>query len=335
MESCWPLPRIRYAPLSAVNESRNVSLFYSAGIREAVSGKLSLVPVSEIEVTEATLEYWDTLSEFVEGDVIYAVGGGLVVDAAKYVAVKKGLPLVGIPTAISVDAFLTWASGYRQDGCVKYLETKPPEDVVVDLDLIACGPRTLRAAGITDVLSIATGRFDWKLAEGRGKNPDGMAYDAAVDGMIERILDAALACAPRAGRAEPEGLRRLFECLAMEVQLCNLIGHSRPEEGSEHYFAYAAEEVLGKGLPHGDLVGPGILVAATLQGQDTAPLEIAMRACNVPLDRIPEETVRDILRSLPDYCGKHNLPYGIAHELDESMINALDLGLLYRGEGVS
>lgn len=121
--------------------------------------------------------------------------------------------------------------------------------------------------------------------------------------------------AEAAGRGDPHGLKQLLDCLAMEVQLCNQVGHSRPEEGSEHYFAYAVENVMGHGLPHADLLGPGILKIARLQGQDTVPLEKAMRACNIRLDAIPEDTISETLHKLPAYVRKHNLPYGIAHEL--------------------
>ena len=303
-------------------------MLYSKGTWEAVESKISITPGKRIEVTEATINYWESLTPQISGEAIYAIGGGLAVDAAKYLAVKRSLPLTCIPTVISVDAFLTWASGYRSEGCVKYIETKPPEEVIVDFNIIRKAPVTIRSAGITDVLSIATGRFDWKYAHESGRNPASMQYDPAVDDMIESILNAAIACAPSAGRAEDEGLKRLVECLAMEVQLCNFIGHSRPEEGSEHYFAYAAEQVLGKGLPHGDLVGPGIMIAARLQGQDTTVLEKAMRDCHVPLNKIPADTAREILRTLPEYCIKHDLPYGIADDLNEDKIIDLNLDFI-------
>jgi glycerol-1-phosphate dehydrogenase [NAD(P)+] len=111
-------------------------------------------------------------------------------------------------------------------------------------------------------------------------------------------------------------MRQLIDCLALEVQLCNQIGHSRPEEGSEHYFAYSVENIMGKGLPHGDLVGPGIMLIAELQGQDTAPLRAALDACNIPLNNIPQNVIDQTLRELPAYATRHNLPYGIAHDLD-------------------
>jgi len=101
----------------------------------------------------------------------------------------------------------------------------------------------------------------------------------------------------------------------MEVELCNQVGHARPEEGSEHYFAYSVENLMGHGLPHGDLVGPGILIMAKLQGQATGALEAALKACHIPLDRIPQNIVEETLRGLPAYCERHGLAFGLAHTL--------------------
>jgi glycerol-1-phosphate dehydrogenase [NAD(P)+] len=103
----------------------------------------------------------------------------------------------------------------------------------------------------------------------------------------------------------------------MEVQLCNQVGHSRPEEGSEHYFAYCAEQSTGPAWPHADLLGPGILQMAKLQGQDTQKVEAAMRACQIPLNRISPEVVERTIKALPEYCQKHNLPFGIAHTIND------------------
>jgi glycerol-1-phosphate dehydrogenase [NAD(P)+] len=247
--------------------------------------------------------------------VVYSVGGGLTADAAKYFAVKFGLPLVVIPTALSVDAFITAASGIRRDGCVYYTETKPPENLILDLEVIATAPLAIRAAGVTDVMSISTGCWDWKFAHERGKNPPGMEFIPWVYDNAQSILKGVLDCAEAAGRGDRAGLKTLYDCLAMEVQLCNQIGHSRPEEGTEHYFAYCVENVIGHGLPHGDLVGPGIIIAARWQGQDTGRLESALKACHIPIDRIPNEIVEQTRRELPSYCIKHGLSYAIAHEL--------------------
>ncbi len=313
------LPVVHNMPFSEIDEKRSVLLVTSAPAWNAVKANLRGLNIIEtIEVAEATTDYWDNLQSSIanqKSEIVYAVGGGLVADASKYIASKLNLPLVVLPTALSVDAFITAASGIRRDGCVYYMETKVPETLILDLDTIAKAPASIRAAGITDVMSIATGAWDWKFAHERGRNPVGMEFIPWVYDNAQSILSGVLDCAEAAGRGDKDGLKTLYDCLAMEVQLCNQVGHSRPEEGSEHYFAYAVENEMGHGLPHGDLVGPGIMIMSKLQDQAAGPLEAALKACNIPLDRIPPEVVKRTLAELPVYCEKHGLAFGLAHTL--------------------
>lgn len=323
MKHVWMLPKIEYMPFSALEEKREVALVTSTPAWNAVQGLLKLNIVWRYEAQEAEETLWKTASQTLRGDVVYAVGGGLSVDVAKYMAAQHNLPLVCLPTVLSVDAFLTWASGIRREGCVYYIETKPPDRLIVDFAVLSSAPESVRAAGICDVLSIATGLWDWRFAHERGKNPANMAYIPYVDAAAAAILQGSLDCAEAAGQGDPDGLKHLLDCLALEVQLCNLIGHSRPEEGSEHYFAYSVENTMGKGLPHGDLVGPGIVLIAGLQGQDVSPLKRALHDCRIPLTKIPEKVIYDTLLALPHYARQHNLAYGIAHELDEAALHRL------------
>ena len=313
------LPLVNIMPFSGVEEKHPVLLVTSMPAWNAVKDYLRGLNVIEmIEVTEAKTENWDNILSSIQNrelEIVYAVGGGLVADAAKYLAAKLGLPLVVLPTALSVDAFITAASGIRRDGCVYYIETKVPERLILDFDVIAKAPATIRAAGITDVMSIATGSWDWKFAHEQGKNPPGMEFIPWVSDNAQSILNGVLDCAEAAGRGDKDGFKTLYDCLAMEVQLCNQVGHARPEEGSEHYFAYAVENHMGHGLPHGDLVGPGIMIMSRLQGQATERYEAALKACNIPLDRIPQEVVERTLAELPAYCQEHGLAFGLAHTL--------------------
>jgi glycerol-1-phosphate dehydrogenase [NAD(P)+] len=323
MKKIWNLPIVAVMPFAEVTEPRPMLLVTSPPAWNAVKEKLHFRIAQQIVPYSAVLEDWERqLSELEHQDfeVVYAVGGGLTADAAKYAALRFNLPLVVLPTALSVDAFITAASGIRKDGCVYYIETKPPENLILDLDVIAAAPAAVQAAGITDVMSIATGSWDWKFAHERDENPAGMAFIPWVYDNAQSILNGVLDCAESAGAGEREGLKTLYDCLAMEVQLCNQVGHARPEEGSEHYFAYCVENIVGHGLPHGDLVGPGILLAARLQGQRTDRLEKALKACHVPLDKILPAAIEQALPMLPEYCRRHQLPYGIAHEINKQVV---------------
>jgi glycerol-1-phosphate dehydrogenase [NAD(P)+] len=326
--NAFPIPELVYVPIHSWIEDDTVIVIKQDTAWQALQPHdLDWDIGIELEAPAATEAAYKRLTKQCDGmgDILYAVGGGGVADAAKYVARELELPLICVPTALSVDAFFTWASGVRDDGTVRYLETVPPEIVLLDLDVIARAPAYVRAAGIIDVLSIATATFDWQLAEHKGKNPAGQRYDANIAALARSVLAMAQDSAEAAGRGDPDGLRALVNALALEVQLCNLIGHSRPEEGSEHHFAYLAEMLTSAETStgeraiamhtHGELVGPGIALMAERQGQDVRPLRKALDDAGVPMNALAPDVIEATLRELPAYVRKHNLAYGIAWEM--------------------
>jgi glycerol-1-phosphate dehydrogenase [NAD(P)+] len=244
----WPLPRIEFMPFFELEETRPVALLTGRPTREAVRDRLHLSISWQADVTAATETHWQSLLANLTDscEIAYAVCGGLAVDAAKYIAARCDLPLVCLPTALSVDAFLTWASGVRREGCVYYVETKSPDHLVIDWEVITAAPAPHRVAGICDVLSIVTGSWDWRFAEERSMNPPGTEYVPYVDQATAAILKGVLDCAEAAGHGDADVLKQLLDCLALQAQLCNQLGHARPVEGSEHYFAYALENLVGR-----------------------------------------------------------------------------------------
>jgi glycerol-1-phosphate dehydrogenase [NAD(P)+] len=325
MKQIWPVPIQKFMPFQDIEEKKDVALVTNQGAWDAVKDLLRLPVVWQVEVKEATTEYWDSLLDDLKGDIIYAVGGGLPADTAKYLGAKKGLKVICLPTALSVDAFTAWSSGVRVRGCVEYIPTKIVDEMVVDLDVIAKAPPFIRAAAICDLLSIATGRWDWKFAEEKGMNPPEQKTIPYIDKIAESILQGTMDCAEAAGSGNKEGLRQLLDCVILETQMLNQIGHARPEEGSEHYFAYLVENFMGPGNPHANLVCPGILIMATLQGQDITELKTTMQHCHIPLNTIPHDAIRETLKQLPAYSQEHGLAYGIAHALKEK--DWIDLSL--------
>jgi glycerol-1-phosphate dehydrogenase [NAD(P)+] len=295
--------------------------------------KLNAPNLLKVEAPRATIANWDKLSEDIQGStVVVCVGGGTCIDAGKWAAAKLKVRLVCLPSALSVDAFFTGWSGYRKDGCVSYDRTKAPDQIVVDLEVLGEAPQRVRAAGLCDVLSIATGLADWRYAQVRGNQAVEHRFDPMAAAMADTILQAAIDCAESAGKGEPAGLRRLIDVLCLEVTLCNQIGHSRPEEGSEHYLCYCLEDVnkeTGRTYTHAEFVGPGLLVMGALQGIDVEPIRKAYKAAKLSYSEFPAATVREALRALPGYCKRHTgLAYSIAHDLTTAEIEALDIEAL-------
>ena len=112
------------------------------------------------------LSHLEELAENYKGDYDYVVGfgGGMACDTGKFLALKWDLPLITIPSIISVDAFLCDAVGIRNENRVRYIDAPEAEKIIIDYELIRTAPNYLNYAGVGDVISCATALGDWKIA---------------------------------------------------------------------------------------------------------------------------------------------------------------------------
>lgn len=270
-----------------------------------------------------------TEAEYPPAETVVGLGGGTALDMAKYVAWRRGGEPVLIPSIASVDACVTNTIAVRDEGKVRYIGFVVPRVVLADFDLMQSAPPRLNRAGIGDILSIHTALWDWRAAADRGlidyEDEVARGTAALVDGLEERAGEM---------QAVTEGaLRWLIEAYAAENALCLQVGHARPEEGSEHFFAYNVEHRTGRGYVHGELVGLGILLMARLQGNDPARAERILRTTGVrfqPRDLgLSQAEVKAALRTLPAYVKSEGLPHSVIDERppDAAMARELCQGL--------
>ncbi|MHA1610527.1 MAG: hypothetical protein ACTSYU_00620, partial [Promethearchaeota archaeon] len=64
------------------------------------------------------------------------------------------------------------------------------------------------------------------------------------------------------------GIRLIVDALLGEVILSIEWGNARPEEGSEHFLAYALEKLVPRSYIHGSLIALNCLIVLRLQGKD-------------------------------------------------------------------
>ena len=320
MTTIWPLPKLEIRDLISIDESRPVALLTGDRSWAAVSPLVNLPLVVQAEPYRIEADYLDTLAEGLppQVGVVYGIGGGMVADAAKYVGWKRGLPVVIVPTALSQDGFFTALVAARTDGSVNYITTGPAEKLIIDWEVIRAAPQNFRGAAIVELLTIVTGILDWRYAAEHNQNTPETRFVPWAAGLMAGIAQQAFKIAAGVGRGDVESLRNLLDLICMEVQLTNQMGHNRPQEGSEQYFAYAIEPRAGKGkpVPYADMVGPGILLASALHGQDTDPIRRTLESAGIRLGQLRSEDIVDTLKILPEYVRKHNLPYSILNDLD-------------------
>lgn len=275
------------------------------------------VTIAAASLDEAVLERM--AAELPEVAHVVGIGGGVTMDTAKYLAWKRDLPLVLAPSIVSVDASVTNTVAIRRDGSVEYDGFVVADPIVADLDLIATAPQRLNRAGVGDLLSIHTGRFDWALGARAGM----IAFDAEIDAAAERVVEALYGIADEVAVVSDSAIEHIIRAYVEVNALLLEAGHSGPEEGSEHYFAYAAEAVTGRSFVHGELVGLGTMLMSGLQRNEPDRAAAFLDRCRVEwrpeqlgLDRTELEA---ILLGLPDFVRRAGLPHSI---IDESTFEA-------------
>jgi len=275
---------------------------------------------SMVRPPERVIAAWDTgidhLESLIEaeGDSEYVVGigGGSALDTAKFISWKTGKPLIQIPTIVSVDACFTRDIGIRVEGNVKYVGLIIPETVVVDIDLIRSAPGHLNRAGIGDILSCQTGLFDWKLASDRD---EGVAWDNDLAALGYQLLDELTEHADEVAAVSEDAVRWLAWAYRRIGAACMQAGHSRFEEGSEHFLGYAYEFHTGDHQIHGELIAMCVVAASSLQGEgQSQATEIIARSKTRahPADLgITRQAFDHAVLDLADYVRRQDLDFSM------------------------
>ncbi|HZS86641.1 MAG TPA: iron-containing alcohol dehydrogenase [Chloroflexota bacterium] len=280
-----------------------------------VKDRLGAAPAHVIMVRDMERAYVEQMErETPEVDAVVTVGGGQAMDMGKYIADKRKLHLINIPTIVSTNAYVTSTAGLREpDGSVRYVGKISPDLVIVDFDLIRTAPPGLNRAGAGDILSCHTGSFDWELARREGH--DDWTWSEGAIPRVRALVERLSREAAEIRDVTDAGIRAIVECYLEINDICMPLGHYRAEEGSEHFFAYNVEAITRVQYVHGHLVGLGIRLLSRLQGNRPEWIEDVMRRIglsNEPRDvNLTRPQVEQALRTLREYAVHHNYWYSV------------------------
>jgi glycerol-1-phosphate dehydrogenase [NAD(P)+] len=195
-------------------------------------------------------------------DAVVGIGGGKTVDVAKYAAMRRGLPMVSVATALANDGIASPVASLNSDGIKGSYGVHIPIAVVVDLDFVESGPDRHNRAGIGDVVNNISALADWELArEVRGEPVDGLAASLARAG-AEAILHHP------GDMTDDDFVTVLAEALISSGLAMAVCGTSRPASGGCHEIMHAIDSLFPGAGSHGELAGLGALFCTFLRGDE-------------------------------------------------------------------
>ncbi|ALC19297.1 iron-containing alcohol dehydrogenase family protein [Streptomyces pristinaespiralis] len=216
------------------------------------------------DVRGGTIDAAVKLADDIRGkryDAVVGLGGGKIIDVAKYAAARVGLPLVAVATNLSHDGLCSPVSTLDNDNGRGSYGVPTPIAMVIDLDVIREAPVRFVRSGIGDAISNISAIADWELSHRvTGEKIDGLA--AAMG----RTAGESVLRHP-GGVGDDEFLTVLAEALVLSGIAMSISGDSRPSSGACHEISHAFDLLYPKrAASHGEQCGLGAAFAMHLRG---------------------------------------------------------------------
>lgn len=250
-----------------------------------------------VRADEKTVER--AVAEVGEHRLLVSVGSGTLTDIAKVTAQRTGSRHVAVQTACSINGFIADRSVLVVAGAKRTVQSRWPDVLVADTDILAAAPWQLNLAGVGDLSTVPNAVAEWQLAARLGHGPP---YSPAV---VEDVLAAnpvlpSLAGAAR--EAEPEGIANLARLLAASGLSMGIVGSTAPASGTEHAVSHLLEmERSRQGMPAA-AHGMQVTVATRLAVRVWQLVDSTIRSAPVQIREPGETTSRDaVVRAFAEF----------------------------------
>ena len=194
-------------------------------------------------------------------DIVVGIGSGVINDIGKIIAGTAKLPYIIVATAPSMDGFASSTSSVIRDGLKVSVDSKCPDVVIGDLDILCKAPPFMAASGLGDMLAKYISICEWRI----GHTVTGEYYCEEVADIIRFALGKCVENADKILSCDKDAVRSVMEGLVISGIAADYAGVSRPVSGVEHYFSHIWDmRAVEFGTPmslHGIQCGIGTLLA--------------------------------------------------------------------------
>lgn len=195
-------------------------------------------------------------------EMIIGVGSGVINDIGKILAATAKLPYAIVATAPSMDGYASATSSMEIGGLKVSVDSKIPEVIIGDTDVLKNAPAKTFAAGFGDMLAKYISIADWRISH----IINGEYYCEEIAAMVRRALKKCTDNAAGLLKRDSVAAEAVFEGLLIGGAAMSYAGLSRPASGAEHYVSHIYDmRNLAFGTPadtHGTQCGIGTLCAA-------------------------------------------------------------------------
>ena len=258
-----------------ISASGRIAVAISSGSGAALRERLApLLPGADwYSVPDGTLDSAVRLADQMRDghyDAVVGLGGGKIIDAAKYAAARVGLPVVAVATNLAHDGLCSPVSTLDNDAGRGSYGVPSPIGLIVDLDVIRQAPGRFVAAGIGDIISNISACADWELSKDvTGEEVDGLAVAMARSAGELMLRHPGTI-------ADDSLLTALAESLVLSGISMNVAGSTRPSSGACHEINHALDILYPtRAAQHGEQCGLGAAFATYLRGDLELSLQMA------------------------------------------------------------
>jgi len=192
-------------------------------------------------------------------DLIVGIGSGVINDIGKILSRVTGKRYIIVATAPSMDGYASATSSMSRDGLKVSINSRCPDVIIGDLDVLKNAPEHMLRSGLGDMLAKYVSIAEWRIAN----IITGEYYCEAVAQLIRTALQKCVENAEGLMRRQEDAVRAMFEGLVIGGIAMAYAGVSRPASGVEHYFSHVWDM---RGLQFGSRVDLHVIqcAAATL-----------------------------------------------------------------------
>ncbi|MGV9315909.1 iron-containing alcohol dehydrogenase family protein [Streptomyces sp. NPDC003691] len=249
-----------------ISASGTLAVAISGGSGRALRERLepALPGAHWYEVAGGTIDEAVKLADSIKGkryDAVVGLGGGKILDVAKYAAARVGLPMVAVATNLAHDGICSPVATLDNDNGRGSYGLPTPIATVIDLDVIRSAPDRYIRSGIGDTISNLSAIADWELSQRiNGEKVDGLAAAMA------RTAGESVLRHP-GGIGDDAFLTVLAEALVLTGIAISISGDTRPSSGACHEISHAFDLLYPRrAASHGEQVGIGAAFAMHLRG---------------------------------------------------------------------